>query len=65
MLAGSEGAPVAAFEDLDRRLAGVQWHPEVLHSQAGQQVLEHFLYDIAGCTADWTTTQRGRRAGRS
>ncbi|MEI8408311.1 MULTISPECIES: glutamine-hydrolyzing GMP synthase [unclassified Kribbella] len=56
VLAASEGAPVAAFEDLDRRLAGVQWHPEVLHSQAGQAVLEHFLYDIAGCKGDWTTT---------
>jgi GMP synthase (glutamine-hydrolysing) len=56
VLAASGGAPVAAFEDLDRRLAGVQWHPEVLHTQAGQAVLEHFLYDIAGCTGDWTTT---------
>jgi GMP synthase (glutamine-hydrolysing) len=56
VLAASSGAPVAAFEDLDRRLAGVQWHPEVLHSQAGQAVLEHFLYDIAGCKGDWTTT---------
>ena len=56
VLAGTEGAPVAAFEDLDRRLAGVQWHPEVLHTQAGQQVLEHFLYEIAGCTPDWTTS---------
>ncbi|HEY0689236.1 MAG TPA: glutamine-hydrolyzing GMP synthase [Kribbella sp.] len=56
VLAASEGAPVAAFEDLDRRLAGVQWHPEVLHSQAGQAVLEHFLYEIAGCAGDWTTT---------
>ncbi|HEY3558860.1 MAG TPA: glutamine-hydrolyzing GMP synthase [Kribbella sp.] len=56
VLAASEGAPVAAFEDLDRRLAGVQWHPEVLHSQAGQAVLEHFLYEIAGCKGDWTTT---------
>ena len=56
VLAGTEGAPVAAFENLDRRLAGVQWHPEVLHTQAGQQVLEHFLYEIAGCTPDWTTS---------
>lgn len=55
VLASSEGAPVAAFEDVGRRLAGVQWHPEVLHSQAGQAVLEHFLYAIAGCTGDWTT----------
>jgi GMP synthase (glutamine-hydrolysing) len=54
--AESAGAPVAAFEDADRRLAGVQFHPEVLHSQNGQQVLEHFLYDIAGCRPEWTMT---------
>ncbi len=53
-LASSAGAPVAAFEDPGRRFAGVQWHPEVLHTQAGQQVLEHFLFDLAGCTPDWT-----------
>ncbi|OYO23975.1 GMP synthase (glutamine-hydrolyzing) [Enemella dayhoffiae] len=53
-LASTAGAPVAAFEDVDRRLAGVQWHPEVGHSQCGQLVLESFLFDIAGCTPDWT-----------
>ena len=53
-LAGSAGAPIAAFEDTARGLAGVQWHPEVLHTQAGQKVLENFLYDIAGCRPDWT-----------
>jgi GMP synthase (glutamine-hydrolysing) len=53
-LASSAGAPIAAFEATDRGLAGVQWHPEVQHSQAGQLVLEHFLYDIAGCRPDWT-----------
>ena len=47
--------PVAAFEDLDRRLAGVQFHPEVMHSDHGQAVLEHFLYEVAGCTPSWTT----------
>ena len=52
----SDGAPVAAFEDADRRLAGVQFHPEVLHSESGQQVLEHFLHDIAGCAPSWTMT---------
>ena len=50
----SEGAPVAAFEDVGQRLAGVQFHPEVMHSQHGQQVLEHFLFDIAGCRPTWT-----------
>jgi len=54
VLAESAGAPVAAFEDIDRRLAGVQFHPEVLHTAHGQQVLEHFLTDIAGCATDWT-----------
>lgn len=53
-LARSGGAPVAAFEDLDRRLAGVQWHPEVHHSEFGQRVLERFLFDIADCRPDWT-----------
>ncbi len=53
-LATSAGAPIAAFEATDRGLAGVQWHPEVQHTQAGQLVLEHFLYDIAGCRPDWT-----------
>ncbi len=53
-LATSSGAPIAAFENTERGLAGVQWHPEVQHSQAGQLVLETFLYDIAGCRPDWT-----------
>ena len=53
--ASSAGAPVAAFEDVDRRLAGVQYHPEVGHSPHGQQVLERFLRDVAGVDADWTT----------
>jgi GMP synthase (glutamine-hydrolysing) len=48
------GSPVAAFEDLDRRFAGVQFHPEVLHTEHGQAVLEHFLYDVAGCRPTWT-----------
>jgi GMP synthase (glutamine-hydrolysing) len=48
------GAPVAAFEDVARGLAGVQFHPEVLHSEHGQTILRHFLYDIAGARANWT-----------
>ncbi len=53
-LASSPGSPIAAFESLDRRAAGVQWHPEVMHTEHGQQVLEHFLVDIAGCRQTWT-----------
>jgi GMP synthase (glutamine-hydrolysing) len=55
VLAATAGTPVAAFEDVGRGLAGVQWHPEVLHTEHGQRVLEHFLHDIAGCRQTWTT----------
>jgi GMP synthase (glutamine-hydrolysing) len=54
--ATTHGAPVAAFEHVDRRLAGVQFHPEVLHSEQGQRVLEHFLYDLADLQPTWTAS---------
>ena len=53
--ATSQGAPVAAFEDAARGLAGVQFHPEVLHTEHGQRVLEHFLFDVAGLAPTWRT----------
>ncbi|HZC71897.1 MAG TPA: glutamine-hydrolyzing GMP synthase [Jatrophihabitans sp.] len=52
--AATTGAPIAAFEDVERRLAGVQFHPEVLHTEHGQEMLRHFLYDIAGARPSWT-----------
>lgn len=55
VLASSEGAPVAAFENTDRRMAGVQWHPEVKHTPLGQAALENFLYSVAGLAPDWTS----------
>ena len=54
VVASTAGAPVAAFEDVSRKLAGVQFHPEVMHSEHGQKVLEHFLYAIAGLEPTWT-----------
>ena len=54
VVASSTGAPVAAFEDRARKLAGVQYHPEVMHSPHGQQVLSRFLHDFAGIGATWT-----------
>ncbi|GLZ30431.1 GMP synthase [glutamine-hydrolyzing] [Lentzea sp. NBRC 105346] len=53
--ATSDGAPVAAFENVERRFAGVQYHPEVHHSPHGQEVLRRFLHEIAGIRPQWTT----------
>jgi GMP synthase (glutamine-hydrolysing) len=52
--ASTAGAAVAAVEDDARRLYGVQWHPEVLHSTFGQRVLENFLLRGAGLSGEWT-----------
>ncbi|MFJ7210333.1 glutamine-hydrolyzing GMP synthase [Amycolatopsis sp. NPDC098790] len=54
--ASSDGADVAGFEDVERRFAGVQYHPEVAHSPHGQEVLRRFLHDIAGIKPQWTTS---------
>ena len=54
VLATSPGSPVAAFEDRNRALFGVQWHPEVKHSPLGQKALENFLYEGVGLAGDWT-----------
>lgn len=52
--ATTPGAPVAAFECAERKMAGVQYHPEVLHSPHGQAVLRRFLLDFAGLEPTWT-----------
>lgn len=55
ILASTETTPVAAFESAERRIYGVQWHPEVKHSEHGQRVLENFLYRGAGIRPEWTS----------
>ncbi len=54
--ATSAGAPVAAFESNLKPFAGVQFHPEVLHTTNGQKVLEKFLYEIAKLKPTWTAS---------
>jgi GMP synthase (glutamine-hydrolysing) len=53
--AATAGAPIAAFENPGARCAGVQFHPEVLHTEHGQTILERFLHDLAGLAPEWTT----------
>ncbi|MDJ0315303.1 glutamine-hydrolyzing GMP synthase [Arthrobacter sp. H35-D1] len=56
VLATSAGAPVAAFANEEKCLFGVQWHPEVKHSEFGQKVLENFLFNGAKLEKNWTAT---------
>ena len=53
--ASTDATPVAAFENTETRMFGVQWHPEVVHSDFGQRVLENFLWNGAGIAPDWTS----------
>jgi GMP synthase (glutamine-hydrolysing) len=50
----SETTPIAAFEDEERGLYGVQFHPEVVHTPRGMDLLKNFLYDVAGAPPTWT-----------
>jgi GMP synthase (glutamine-hydrolysing) len=54
VVATSANAPVAAIQDLDRRLFGLLFHPEVVHTERGEQLLRNFAYGVCGCTGDWT-----------
>jgi GMP synthase (glutamine-hydrolysing) len=53
-LAASTASPVAAFESAERGVYGIQFHPEVVHTPYGQQVLTNFLTDICGCDQGWS-----------
>jgi GMP synthase (glutamine-hydrolysing) len=55
VLASTTATPVAAFGSDERRMYGVQWHPEVKHSDHGQRVIENFLHKAAGLSADWNS----------
>jgi GMP synthase (glutamine-hydrolysing) len=53
-LASSSSSPVAAVEDHDRRIYGIQFHPEVVHTPYGQDILRRFLTDVCGCERTWS-----------
>lgn len=57
----TETCPVASIGDRERRLYGVQFHPEVVHTERGRQLLSNFLFDIAGCEQDWNPRDQAER----
>jgi len=54
VIARTDNAPVAAVRDTDAPHYGVQFHPEVVHTDAGRQILENFAFEVCGCSGDWT-----------
>ncbi|MGI9131440.1 MAG: glutamine-hydrolyzing GMP synthase, partial [Candidatus Nanopelagicaceae bacterium] len=53
--ANTKDTPIVAFENSDAKFAGVQFHPEVLHSENGQEILRRWLIDVVGCKPTWNS----------
>ncbi len=54
ILASTKTCPIAAFGNIQKKIYGVQFHPEVVHTSGGQQILKNFLFRIIGAAGDWT-----------
>ena len=64
VFAVTEHCPAAGFGDPDRKLYGLQFHPEVRHTEYGQQILENFLYEVCGAAGDWSMADFAEKAVR-
>jgi GMP synthase (glutamine-hydrolysing) len=61
VIASSSNTKIAAFENPERKCFGIQFHPEVTHTEYGQQILDNFLFEIAGCSPSWDLGDFRRR----
>jgi GMP synthase (glutamine-hydrolysing) len=61
VIASSDNAPVSSFENEERQIFGILFHPEVTHSEAGTQIIRNFLFDIVGCKPSWDLGDYRRR----
>jgi GMP synthase (glutamine-hydrolysing) len=57
VLAHTQNSPIAVFSDPGRRFFGVQFHPEVAHTERGAEILKNFLFRICGCEPNWTMSR--------
>ena len=56
-MAGTDTCPVAAMGNDERRIYGLQFHPEVVHTPQGKEILRHFIFDVCACAGDWEMAQ--------
>ena len=61
VLGSTDTCPIAAMADVSRRLYGVQFHPEVVHTEHGVEILSNFLFGVAGCQRDWDPRAQAAR----
>jgi len=54
VLAGTSACPIAAMGDSDRKIYGIQFHPEVVHTPRGLDIIRNFLFSVASCRGEWT-----------
>lgn len=54
IIAKSEHSPICAISDVDKKIYGVQFHPEVNHTVEGNKIIHNFLFNVCSCTGDWT-----------
>jgi GMP synthase (glutamine-hydrolysing) len=57
VLASTPDCPISAMGDHDRKIFGLQFHPEVVHTPKGKEILRNFLFDVAGCSGGWTMSK--------
>ena len=60
--ASTSSCPTAAYENAEKRLYGVQFHPEVNHTPRGKDMLKNFLYNVCGCKGDWLMSDFAKNA---
>lgn len=62
VVAHTENCPVAAMQNVGRKLYAMQYHPEVLHSEHGKEMIHNFLFEVCGCTGTWTMANYAKTA---
>jgi GMP synthase (glutamine-hydrolysing) len=55
VIASTDSAPIAAIENKQQKIYGLQFHPEVTHTKQGKEILGRFIHDICGCSSDWNS----------